>query len=118
MSAMRAKWWAVVAGVLLAALVVAVGGTWAAFRATHHAWAWWATPPVIHAQGRDYSSPGDAVSLVRAEHAGSGSWRTLGHEWPMGWPIRASTIPGADPTVAYLCTTASECEPYSLEGGP
>ena len=100
-------------------VVLAVGATWVWFRMEAKSWEWWNPPAVLTIHGRHYDRASRSpVSLTAARSRGTGTWKRISTEWPMGWGVWADELPRYDPTVVYLCTNQSHCIDYALQGGP
>lgn len=99
--------------------VVAFLAAWVWFRADAKSWAWWNPPAVLTIGGRHFDRDANIrVTLAEAKSQATGTWKKVQIEWPMQWPVWASEYPTVSPTVAFLCTSDSQCLPYDLQGGP
>ena len=118
-TAMWGRWVTRVVCGLTAFLVIVFLVAWLWFRADAKSWAWWDPPAVLSIGGRHFDRDAiKPVTLAEAKSRGTGIWKKVQIEWPMQWPIWASTYQGISPTVAFLCTSAARCLPYDLQGGP
>lgn len=114
---------ALISGVFLLAVVMAVAVAWTRFRVVHKGWAWWDPPPVLSVFKRDYgrgsSSPETRADVTSSTHM---DWREVGREWPMGWSIwslEPASGPGPTevPTIVYLRVRPNAFVAYGLSGG-
>ena len=111
--------WRTAAKLVTMLVLAAVAVGWLAFRLDDKSWAWWQPPPVLSVSGRQYERGTTmAESLDQAKAGGTGHWVQAATEWPMQWPVWASKLSGAAPTVVFLRTGHDRFVDYGLQGGP